>query len=493
VEIAFVKILNCAVALAALMVVSSPAARADHFDDLANSPMSGGRPTATQSSRAEDLDRQSLQQRAVTAAIWGMPIVSMNAMRQAFFRDAKANYNDVVFWSKPSDWKNQTTTPNASARYVYFNFNTKDGPVVVDIPPAVDAGLFGTLLDAWQTPLADVGPEGEDQGKGGKYLLLPPGFGGDAPAGYIAVRARTYNGYSLLRAIPKGSSEADVSKAIALVKKLRLYPLSKADSPPEQRFVDMSGTLFDGIVRFDESFYLSLAQMINEEPVLAQDRAMMGLLLPLGIEKGKEFKPDAQAQRDLEQSAGAAHAWLMEAQPTYGTPTWPDLSWKLPAPPAATETGFSFERPDYLDVDARGIGYFCWYAPPKNLGAATYYLAAFKDAKGDSLRGEGSYKLHVPPNVPAQQFWALTLYDRDTCGFIRDMPRAGIDSYDQKMQRNADGSVDIYIGPAPPAGEEANWIETASGRGWFTYFRLYGPEKAFFDKTWKLPEIEKLQ
>jgi len=116
------------------------------------------------------------------------------------------------------DWKNQTTTPNASARYVYFNFNTKDGPFVVDIPPAVEAGLFGTLLDAWQVPLADVGPEGEDKGKGGKYLLLPPEFKGNPPAGYIVVRLHTYNGYILLRAIPKGSSEVDVSNAIALVK-----------------------------------------------------------------------------------------------------------------------------------------------------------------------------------------------------------------------------------------------------------------------------------
>jgi hypothetical protein len=252
---------------------------------------------------AEELNSKTLEQRAIDTAIWGMPIVSVNAMRQAFFRDAKANYNDIVFWSKPSDWKNQTTTPNASARYVYFNFNTKEGPVVVEIPPAVEAGLFGTLLDAWQVPLVDVGPEGEDQGKGGKYLLLPLDFKGDTPEGYIVVRPQTYNGYALLRAIPKGSSEAAVISAIALVKKLRLYHLTNAGNPPEQRFVDMAGKLFDGIVRFDDRFYASLAQMINEEPVLAQDRAMMGLLLPLGIEKGKEFKPDAATQRILAQSA----------------------------------------------------------------------------------------------------------------------------------------------------------------------------------------------
>lgn len=446
-----------------------------------------------QPSRPEDLDHQILQQRAITAAIWGMPIVSMNAMRQAFFRDAKANYNDIVFWSKFSDWKNQTTTPNTSTHYVYFNFNTKDGPVVVDIPPAVEAGLFGSLLDAWQVPLVDVGPRGEDQGNGGKYLLLPPNFDGDVPTGYILVRARTYNGYSLLRVIPKSSSEADVNNAIALVKKLRVYPLAKADHPPEQRFVDMAGKLFDGIVRFDESFYASLAQMINEEPVLARDQAMMGLLLPLGIEKGKEFKPAAATQSALAQSARNAHAWLMSGLLTSTTAFWPESSWSFPVAPVATETAFSFERPNYLDVDARALMYFLAYAPPKKLGAATFYLGTYTDARGDLLRGEESYKLHVPPDVPAQQFWALDLYDRETCAFIRDMPRPGLDSYDQQMQRNPDGSVDIYIGPRPPAGKEANWIQTASGHGWFPFFRFYGPEKPLFEKTWKLPDIEKLQ
>ena len=102
---------------------------------------------------SEELRRRTLERRAVDAAIWGMPIVSVHAMREAFFRDAKAKYNDIVFWSKPSDWQNQTTTPNASARYVYFNFNTQpDGPVVLEVPAAVGAGLFGTLLDAWQCP-----------------------------------------------------------------------------------------------------------------------------------------------------------------------------------------------------------------------------------------------------------------------------------------------------------------------------------------------------
>lgn len=121
-----------------------------------------------------DIAKRALHRRAVEAAVWGMPIVSVDAMREAFFRDVVTKYGDIGYFSKPADWKFQTTTPNASSLYVYFNFNTKDGPIVLDFPAAVGAGLFGTLLDAWQIPLVDVGPKGEDQGKGGNTCCCLP-------------------------------------------------------------------------------------------------------------------------------------------------------------------------------------------------------------------------------------------------------------------------------------------------------------------------------
>jgi hypothetical protein len=158
--------------------------------------------------------------------------------------------------------------------------------------------------------------------------------------------------------------------------------------------------MFDGIARMDESFYTSLAKMVNEEPVLPQDRAMMGMLRELGLEKGKSFSPDPAAAAGLNQGIREAHAWLKDRLLTYGTPYWPDSRWNIPALPVAIETAFSFERPNYLDVDARGIGYFSYYAPPKKLGEATFYLGTFKDAKGDVLRGEDNYRLHVPLMCP---------------------------------------------------------------------------------------------
>jgi hypothetical protein len=459
---------------------------------LAASPKRNLQDTGTQFSSAE-LTRRTQERRAVEAAIWGMPIVSFDVMRQGFFRDAKANYGDIMYWSKFSTWKNQTTTPNTSTRYVIFFTNTKDGPVVLEIPSAGDAALFGTLLDAWQVPLVDVGNAGADLGKGGKYLLLPPDYKGEIPSGYLVVPSKTYNGIVGLRVIGKSEQPDDVRNAIAYVKRLRSYPLAAVNSPPEQRYVDMADTLWDGIVRFDESFYASLARMVNDEPAHPRDLEMLGLLRVLGIEKGKDFKPDAATQAVLKQAGQEAHAWFMDRLVTYGQRFWPDRKWDIPAPPIAATTGFKWEAADYFDVDARGTGYFSFYAPPAKLGAATFYLGALLDEQGQRLSGENSYRLRVPANVPAKQFWALTIYDNETCSFIREAARAGLDSYDQQMNRNPDGSVDLYIGPKPPAGQEANWIPTVAGKGWFPFFRFYGPDKALFDKSWKLPDIERLK
>ncbi|WP_461600049.1 DUF1214 domain-containing protein, partial [Achromobacter marplatensis] len=436
---------------------------------------------------AQQVASQALHRRAVEAVIWGMPIVSVDAMREAFFRDAGAKYGDIVYWSKGSDWKNQTTTPNSTSLYIYFNFNTKDGPVVLDFPAAAGAGLFGTMLDAWETPLTDVGPKGADKGKGGKYIILPPDYKGAIPAGHIAVRSSTFNGYALFRAIPASSADSDIAAAIALVKKLRLYPHAAQSHPPEQHFIDMAGKLFDAIVPFDETFYVRLARMINEEPVQTRDLVAMGQLLTLGIEKGKAYKPDPASAPALKLAAKDAHAGFIAAL-NKGEPWWAGSMWVLPEN-LGPKTAFSFQTPDYLGVDGRGMIFFLAYAPPAELGSATFYLTGVHDAQGHSLEGSKTYRLRIAPDVPASQFWAVTVYDLDSAGFIRESPRVGLDAY-QNLRKNQDGSIDVYFGPTPPAGEESNWIYTAPHQRWFSMFRFYGPMKPIFDKTWRLGDIE---
>src|SRR5678816_1337114 len=216
-------------------------------------------------SRSVKLGDCILQRRAVEAMIWGMPLVNVDTMRQAFMRDARATYGDIAYWSKPADWKIQFTTPNALCYYVYFNFNTKNGPVVVELPQAGDTEFVGSIINAWEMPLVEVNPKAKNQGVGKKYLLLPPGYKAVIPAEYTPVRSETYNGYVLLRVSPSPSTE-DLWSPLSLIKQIRHYSFSRAANPPEQRFIDMAGKLFDGVVRFDDSFFDSLSRMVAEEP-----------------------------------------------------------------------------------------------------------------------------------------------------------------------------------------------------------------------------------
>ena len=147
--------------------------------------------------------------------MWGMPAVNLDLMLQAMINSAKGKPNQIVYWSRLPDWKNQTLTPNPDVIYLMPFFNTKDaGPMVLEIPPADDGVINGTIMDAWQVPLEDVGPAGVDKGKGGKYLILPPDPQGAAPKGYIALPSANYQGYALLRSILRSGSDADVAKAV---------------------------------------------------------------------------------------------------------------------------------------------------------------------------------------------------------------------------------------------------------------------------------------
>jgi len=440
---------------------------------------------------SEELEHRALQRRAVEAAIWGMPIVSVDAMRQAFFREAHARYNDIVYLSRPADWRFQITTPSASTRYVFFPFNTRSGPLVLDIPAARGAALFGSVNDAWQVPMADIGPAGEDEGRGGRYLLIPPLYKERDLEGFLPVRFQTFNGYGALRAIPNSASDADAERAIALIKKIRLYPLARVGQPVEQRFIDMAGRFFDGIVRYDETFYDGLARIVDEEPVNPRDYLAMAYLRALGIEKGKSFNPGPATREILHVSISEAHETLMHAVTT-GRRVWPDTRWIVPGTGVGQKTGFSFVVDDRLDVDERGMTFFHACARSKKSGKASLSIWGVRDSHDELLDGGAGYRLRIPARPPARQFWSVTAYDLECASFFHESEHIEVSSNHSTLRGNSDGSIDVYFGPRAPAGLEANWIFTAPDRTWFSVFRFHGPEDALFDGRWSLPDLEPL-
>jgi len=431
--------------------------------------------------------------------IWGMPVVNYDLMYQAMVRDAKAGpgSNKIVYWSKLSDWKNQTLTPNPDAVYFMPFFDTKEvGPIVLEIPPAdSDGSITGSVMDCWQAALEDVGTAGVDKGKGGKFLILPPNYKEKVPDGYIAMPSGNFQGYALLRSILQTGGEAGVAKAVEYAKRIKLYPLSQAANPPATKFIDASDVVFEANIPYDARFFDSLNRMVQSEPWLTRDKAMIDPLRTIGIEKGKPFSPDANARKILDAAAKEAHAWLeAKYEALFNPPYYEGTGWALPMTPELIKgLQTQFADPDAYPVDGRGVIYTMAFFSPKRSGAGSFYLMTIKDASGNAFDGGGSYHLHVPANAPVKQFWSATAYDRATHGLIRNLPRSSRSSQSPDLQKNADGSVDVYFGAKAPAGNESNWVPTSVDGKFEVLFRFYGPEKPLFEKTWKLPDIEKVK
>jgi hypothetical protein len=324
--------------------------------------------------------------------------------------------------------------------------------------------------------------------------ILPPGYKDKAPDGYIALPSETYQGYALLRSILRSGSDADIAKAVAYGKRVKLYPLSQAANPPPTVFVDAIDVVFDATIPYDLRFFQSLDGIVQNEPWLERDKAMIDQLKSIGIQKGKPFNPDPKRQDILKAAAREAQAWLVvKYEGAFSDPFFEGSRWANPVSLAVAEGQATFfAKPDVYPVDERGLTYTYGFIGIKRLGAGQYYLMAIKDGEGKDFDGGSTYRLGVPANAPVRQYWSATAYDRATHALIRNQPRSSRSSLDPDLQKNGDGSVDLYLGPKAPAGKEANWVPTSASGQFEVLFRFYGPEQALFDKTWKLPDIERI-
>jgi hypothetical protein len=269
--------------------------------------------SATAIAQAPSPDARLARSRAVEAVIWGMPVVNYDLMLQEMLTKTPGKVNQVIYWGKPLDWKNQTLTPNPDTLYFMTFLNTKDvGPIVIEIPPAgANGSLNANFVNVWQAPLEDAGLLGVDKGAGVKLLMLPPDYKDQVPAGYEALRPGTWGSYALIRSNLKSRADEDVAKSIAYAKQIKVYPLlSRAVNPPETVFTDVKEVLFDSTIRYDDSFFVHLDRMVQSEPWLGRDRAMIDQLRAIGIEKGKPFAPNAAMKQALTDGIGEAHAWM---------------------------------------------------------------------------------------------------------------------------------------------------------------------------------------
>lgn len=467
--------------------------------------------------------------RALDAFLNSYGGASAYAIRQGF-RGIGAEDNTVVIFSELMDAKSLFLTANADTVYYMAVVDLTKGPIVVEQPPK---GL-GTINDMWFQWIIDIGFPGPDRGEGGKYLLLPPGYEGPLPeGGFYVARSKTTRALYAARAF---LTNDDPKPTAELIKKtIRIYPYTpggvgtsiataldgkvklEVNPPvPETKFVEASGKSFNTIPPSDYSFFEMINANIQDEPADSYNPELAGQLAAIGIVKGKPFKPDERMRKILTDAAavGNAAGRVLNWRPSeslawnyYPGSSWANMLWQGGAnfetpPPIFTKEGMFQPLPPTgaRTLDSKTAFYYGYTLDSPGMimripRVGSQYLMGFLDKDKNDLDGAKTYKVTLPPNIPAAAFWSFTLYDNQTRSMLdtpQRYPRAGSQNYPSPAaEADADGSTTIYFGPTQPEGvKRGNWIQTMPDKGWFTLLRLYSPLEPFFTKEWRLSEIE---
>ena len=507
------KLTSAAIAIAvtvALLPITA-IAKADRYQELASAPFKNDYPTAE---ATRTLDEELYFQRAVQTYLWALPAMNMYAMKEGQAKTFGEGYNVMTIFEHRLKAKTLITTPNSDVIYgLGFLDLGKDGPMIIDAPPKLQA----LLDDFWHRPLvgpeidgiqylADIGLPGPDKGKGGKYLLLPPGYTGDVDESkYFVYRSRTNGVFVFLRSFFDDPS--NVQPAVDSMEKIKIYPLNGKSKPMDFKHASEVPSYY--LFAKDANYFEMLDRFIQNDIVDDVDPYMHGMLAILGISKGKAFAPSARQKKLLD--AAALTAWKMAKNIAANSDReWKGLWWKDRQWVAHGKTElddfmhvimdeeFRNRPTKHTDVNAKAHMFINHYSIStamisSRVGIGAKYAGAYKDSNGEYLVGDHTYRITLPPNVPANLFWSLTAYDATTAaGLNNGQEYPSIGSRDNPVQ-NADGSITLYFAPKAPKGKEKNWIKTVPGKGWFSLIRLYGPDKGFFDRSWKPGDFEKIK
>lgn len=449
------------------------------------------------------------------------------------FEGIGAAPGDVVIFEKFMDSNSLFLTANADTVYYLTGLDLSKGPVVVEQPP----GAVGTINDMWFSWIIDIGGPGPDRGLGGKYLIVGPDYDGPLPEGgyFIAHSKTNFALYAARAYLVDGKPEPAVE---TIKKTMKVYPyvpgsfgssiaqaldgtVRIAGEPklPEMKFIDGSGMAYNTIPPSDFGFWEMINENVQMQPATSYDVELAGELAAVGIVHGKPFAPDERMKKILTEAAAFGQAtgralnwryamkhpdWAYYEGSQWGTMLWEGGA-NFETPPPLFEDGIFKPLPPTgaRTLDSRTAFYYGYTLDSPGMimripGVGSQYLMSFADAAGTPFDGAKTYKVVLPPKVPAEAFWSLTVYDNQTRSMLQTpqmYPRAGSQAYPSPAaEAAADGTTTIWFSPEQPDGvARGNWIQTDPKKGWFTILRLYSPLPTFFDKSWRIGEIEEVK
>ncbi|MGF1686063.1 DUF1254 domain-containing protein [Photobacterium japonica] len=432
--------------------------------------------------------------RAAEVFLQAIPMASLEALRLGHATLGITQSNQVLLFDKLMDSNPLFLTGNTDTVYASaFLDLERDGPTVIEVPPGMGPT---TVNDAFFRFVTDLGIVGPDKGKGGKYLILPPDYKGEVPDGYFVAQSTSFTNWFIARGFLQDGKPTAATDAFK--QHLKIYPLAKKATPPKMAFTSGSGKVFNTIHANDVHFYHELKPVLDKEPIGFITPELRGMMASLGLQKDQPFQPDEHMLQHLTEGVAIGNA---AARSFFFNPRqddiyrYPGRLWKK-----------AFIGGDYRwliddgeggrNLDARS--YFFYVATVntpamalKLIGKGSQYALLDQAKDGQSLAGSQHYKLTLPANVPAKNFWSIVVYDTQTRSELQtSQPFPSKNNTRDALLVNKDGSVDVYFGPEAPEGKEANWIQTIPGKGWFTILRLYGPLEAWYDDSWQPGDME---
>lgn len=423
-----------------------------------------------------------------------VPAASLEAMRRGVVEVAGDAAHKGAITDRLLDSNPLFLTGNTDTVYAIAVLDIeRDGPTVIEVPPGSGPG---TVDDAWFRFVVDLGAPGPDRGQGGTYLIVPPGYDGERPDGWFIAESPSATNLVILRGfLVDGKPDA----AVALFEDgVKIYPLSARENPPAMEWTSLSGVEVNTVHANDYTFFEEVADVVAKEPIDVIDPETRGLLASIGITKDAPFAPDERMRRILTDAAavgnGTARAMSFRSreQAFY---LYDDRRWVNPFPGGDYRFLRDGGRGGRFQDGRTTFFYVATVNTPamalKMVGRGSQYALATVDANEEPLDGGKTYRLRLPADAPAADFWSVVVYDPQTRSELQTgQALPSRNSKRDALVYNDDGSVDIVFGPTEPATLATNWVQTVAGKGWFVLLRLYGPLESWFDGSWKPGDIE---